>query len=37
MQLTAQATENEGLQEQVQLQHKKYLEASQKYQALQDV
>ncbi|XP_035261025.1 mitotic spindle assembly checkpoint protein MAD1 isoform X1 [Anguilla anguilla] len=35
MQLTAQATENEGLQEQVQLQHKKYLEASQKYQALQ--
>ncbi|XP_061087210.1 mitotic spindle assembly checkpoint protein MAD1 isoform X2 [Conger conger] len=35
MQLAAQATENEGLQEQAQLQHKKYLEASQKYQSLQ--
>ncbi|KAJ8391873.1 hypothetical protein AAFF_G00084890, partial [Aldrovandia affinis] len=35
MHLATQATENEGLQEQVELQRKKYQEANQKYQSLQ--
>ncbi|XP_036391047.1 mitotic spindle assembly checkpoint protein MAD1 [Megalops cyprinoides] len=35
MQLAARATENEGLQEQVELHRKKYQEATQKYQSLQ--